>query len=33
MKLLTDADIRDSLINASTAEAARMPLPGLHEVV
>ncbi len=33
MKLLTDADIRDSLINASAAEAARMPLPGLHEVV
>lgn len=33
MKPLTDTDIRDSLVNASTAEAARMPLPGLHEVV
>ncbi|MFC5502033.1 FBP domain-containing protein [Lysinimonas soli] len=33
MKPLTDADIRDSLVNASQDEAMRMPLPGLHEVV
>jgi hypothetical protein len=33
MKPLTDAEIRDSLVNASPAEATRMPLPGLHEVV
>lgn len=33
MKPLTDADIRESLVNATAAEAARMPLPGLHEVV
>ena len=33
MKPLTDIDIRDSLVNASPAEAVRMPLPGLHEVV
>ncbi len=33
MKPLTDADIRDSLINAHASEADRMPLPGLHEVV
>jgi hypothetical protein len=33
MKPLTDADIRASLVNATPAEATRMPLPGLHEVV
>lgn len=33
MKPLTDAEIRDSLINASAADADRMPLPGLHEVL
>ncbi len=33
MKPLTDAEIRESLVNASAAEAVRMPLPGLHEVV
>lgn len=33
MKPLTDAEIRDSLVNASPAEATRIPLPGLHEVV
>lgn len=33
MKPLTDQQIRDSLVNASAAEAQRMPLPGLHEVV
>jgi hypothetical protein len=33
MKPLTEDEIRGSLANASPAEAARMPLPGLHEVV
>ena len=33
MKPLTDAEIRDSLVNAGPAEAERMPLPGLHEVL
>jgi hypothetical protein len=33
MKPLTDAEIRDSLVNAGPAEADRMPLPGLHEVL
>jgi hypothetical protein len=33
MKPLTDADIRDSLVNATAVEAERIPLPGLHEVV
>jgi hypothetical protein len=33
MKPLTDAEIRDSFVNASPAESLRMPLPGLHEVV
>ncbi|MBN9607479.1 MAG: FBP domain-containing protein [Actinomycetales bacterium] len=33
MKPLTESDIRGSLANASAAEAERMPLPGLHEVV
>jgi hypothetical protein len=33
MKPLTDTEIRDSLVNASATDAARMPMPGLHEVV
>lgn len=33
MKPLTDADIRESLVNADPADAERMPLPGLHEVM
>jgi hypothetical protein len=33
MKPMTDADIRESLVNATPAEAVRIPLPGLHEVV
>jgi len=33
MKPLTDADIRESLVNADPADAERMPLPGLHEVI
>jgi len=33
MKPLTDADIRESLVNADPADAQRMPLPGLHEVL
>ena len=33
MKALTEAEIRDSLVNAAPGEAERMPLPGLHEVV
>ena len=33
MKPLTDADIRHSIVNASSVDAARIPLPGLHEVV
>jgi hypothetical protein len=33
MKPLTDADIRESLVNADPADAERMPLPGLHEVL
>ena len=33
MKPLTDAEIRQSLVNAGPVEADRMPLPGLHEVL
>jgi hypothetical protein len=33
MMPLTDAEIRESLVNAGPIEAVRMPLPGLHEVV
>jgi len=33
MKPLTDTEIRESLVNAGPADAVRMPLPGLHEVV
>ena len=33
MKPLTDAEIRESLVNADPADAERMPLPGLHEVM
>ena len=33
MKPLTDAEIRESLVNADPADAERMPLPGLHEVI
>lgn len=33
MKPLTEADIRGSLVNAGPDEAARMPMPGLHEMV
>jgi hypothetical protein len=33
MKALTESDIRSSLVNAEPAEAQRMPMPGLHEMV
>ena len=33
MKPLTDDEIRGSLVNVTAAEALRIPLPGLHEVV
>jgi hypothetical protein len=33
MKPLTDDEIRGSLVNVSPAEADRIPLPGLHEVL
>ena len=33
MKALTESDIRGSLVNAGPAEAERMPMPGLHEMV
>lgn len=33
MKPMTEAEIRGSLVNAVPGEAARMPVPGLHEVV
>ncbi len=33
MQPLTESDIRNSLINASAGESARMTLPGLHEVL
>ncbi len=33
MHQLTERDIRDSLVNATQAEAERVPLPGLHEVI
>ncbi|MGV8970118.1 MAG: FBP domain-containing protein [Microbacteriaceae bacterium] len=33
MKPLTATDIRDSIVNASAGEIARMPLPGLHEML
>jgi hypothetical protein len=33
MKPLTDDEIRGSLVNVTAAEAQRIPLPGLHEVV
>jgi hypothetical protein len=33
MKPLTESEIRDSIVNASRGEAARMPMPGLHEVM
>ena len=33
MKSLTEAEIRDSIVNASKGEIERMPLPGLHEVI
>jgi len=33
MRVMTEAQIRASLVNASPGEAERMPVPGLHEVV
>lgn len=33
MKPLTETEIRRSIVNASQGEIARMPLPGLHEVL
>lgn len=33
MQPLTEAEIRNSLVNASSGEAARIPMPGLHEVL
>jgi len=33
VKALTEAEVRASLVNASGGDAARMTLPGLHEVV
>jgi hypothetical protein len=33
VKPLTEDDIRNSLVNETTGEAGRIPLPGLHEVV
>jgi len=33
MKPLTEDEIRASIVNASPADVARMPLPGLHETV
>jgi hypothetical protein len=33
MKPMTEPEIRASMVNAVPGEAARMPLPGLHEVV
>jgi len=33
MQPLTESDIRNSLVNASASDSARMGLPGLHEVL
>ena len=33
MQPLTESDIRNSLVNASAGDSARMTLPGLHEVL
>lgn len=33
VKPLNAAEIRESMVNATQGEAARMPLPGLHEVM
>ena len=33
MRPLTASEIRDSMVNATDAEIARMPMPGLHEMV
>ena len=33
MRPLSETEIRDSIVNAAPEEAARIPLPGLHEVV
>lgn len=33
MRALTAMDIRSSFVNLTPADAARIPLPGLHEVV
>jgi len=33
MKPLTEADIRQSLVNARPADIEHMPIPGLHEMV
>jgi hypothetical protein len=33
MRPLTIPEIRDSMVNATEAEIARMPMPGLHEMV
>lgn len=33
MRPLTETEIRSAILNASPGESARMPLPGLHEVL
>ena len=33
MQPLTEAQIRESFVNVSKGDAARVPMPGLHEVV
>ena len=33
MQPLTESDIRASLVNATSGDAARMTIPGLHETV
>ncbi|TPW70065.1 FBP domain-containing protein [Schumannella sp. 10F1B-5-1] len=33
MRPLTESEIRESMVNAPAGEAARMPMPGLHEVI
>jgi len=33
MRPLTESEIRDAMVNTSADEAARMPMPGLHEML
>ena len=33
MKAMSEVEIRTAMVNAAPGEAARMPVPGLHEVV